>query len=261
MRFLVVFFAIFFISNVSAFQYPIPVFLNSESGYENGEKYVILGHPTIIEGGEWAGSKPQRQFANVGLFSATFNAWAGGSGVMNSSVISTKSYRTRSDAFMAVYKKDLARPHVFNSKRFFNTPVLCIGYVEYTNPTGTITYDALSLPGVCPYVKPLPAQCMIITPTIILDHKLVSQDTQESSKAEVDFVINCSLEGKVKFSLSGEDSIPLGKGKSTIKINNLPLKSDINVNYGNNTLKVSSSLSGVEPGNWQGSAVLVFEQY
>lgn len=115
-------------------------------------------------------------------------------------------------------------------------------------------------PGACNYAQPIPGQCTITTPEIILDHKTILKDNVDSSVAQSTFNVNCVRSFTAKFSLGGGKKVlSIGGGTSTIKINDKPLLSNIVLADGDNSMKISSTLSKVEPGAWQESTVLTMD--
>lgn len=259
MRIKILFFiaSLFFTKFATALQYPIPVFNNIKTGYDNGRWWITVNVPTLIEGGGYGAASPTYSYAVVALQKS--NGWE----PVAPGAIKKKPNESRSVLFMRLYRVQGANSSNPLSSFFLAKHLLdedpsnqCVTYITYANLISAV--DA----GPCRYAPPVPAQCNITTNEIILDHKTILQKEVEDSKAESNFKIKCSRKGTVKFSLdNGGNTIALGEGTSTISINDLPLKSNIEVNNGDNTLKIRSDLHGVKPGTWQGSAVLKFEPF
>lgn len=238
-----------------ALQYPLPVFNDIKSGYENGNFWVIPGTPTLIEGGSWGVGWPTYNYAQLMIKTVPDNQWR----PLGGHISRKKPNETRSQLLMRVNKLNenlgVSGLYLVKSIVKFDPSNACYGLFN-TNSSTNLLVDAHH----CSYVPPVLAQCNITTSEILLDHKTISTKEMNNSRVESSFTLNCSRSGTVKFSLNnGSDSIALGEGISKIEINNLPLKSNIKVESGNNVLKIESTLKGVTSGSWQGSSVLVFE--
>lgn len=258
----VLFTCMLIINNAYALQYPLPAFNNSRSGYENGKWWLIMNVPTLVEGGSWGAGFPQYGAGYLVLKSENGQRiLALGFGLRN------KNGESKSALFMRVHKINGGdRPGVpvtmYPQKTIlsFDPSNGCLTFTSVRTDGQKVT---AAEEGPCfSHVPPVPAQCNITTTEIVLDHKTILKKDMEGSSTESNFVINCSREGTVKFSLeNGKNTIPLGGGASTISINDLPLKSNIKVTNGDNILKIQSVLHDVEPGAWQGSTVLKFEPF
>lgn len=248
---------------VSAGERDIPYFPNVKGGYENGKYWVIPGFPTIIDGGDWAATRitGRTRYAAVAAFYKY--------GTPNKTKNVLGSHGHASSAKYNTYSKLLMRLYTDNSIWYTTKYTLehplsdyCItaGFHtgEVTNPFNDWVWDLP--PGVCATVPEIPAQCNITNNEIVLDHKSIKQNDVDGSIAENNFIINCSRSGTVRFSLTGgKTTLDIGGGVSTIKINDLPLLSNLKLNVGDNNLKIKSVLSGVKPGTWQASTVLLYE--
>lgn len=241
----------------------IPYFPNITGGYENGEYWITLGSPTIIDGGDWAATRIIGKRKTSGYAAFYKNdppdkaLFLGGANHQ-----STTSINTYSKLLMKHYYTD--SPLWWKAKYTTAYPPsdYCVTAAFYNGSTAIPGKDWTweRPPGVCARVPEIPAQCNITNNEIILDHKLINQKDVDGSIAENNFIINCSRSGTVRFSLTGgKTTLDIGGGMSTIKINDLPLLSNLKLNVGDNNLTIKSVLSGVKPGTWQASTVLLYE--
>lgn len=253
-----------FSKNSLALQYPVEVFNNIQSGYENGQWWILLNAPTRVEGGSWAAGLPSSSYVHL-VVKTPENVWKDPN--WETTYLKKRPGETRSGAILR-YNKSVAghgnfSPYINKKPLKYDPSNYCVvvtTMVNSLNPGGILA--EVDPPPYCSYIPPVPAQCNITTTEIVLDHKTVLQKDVDNSRIESSFKINCSRQGNVKFSLENStNTIPLGNGHSTVSINNLPLKSNIKVNVGDNLLTIVSTLNGVEPGTWQGSAVLKLEPF
>ncbi|EOY5421905.1 hypothetical protein ACP6O2_002059 [Cronobacter dublinensis] len=142
----------------------------------------------------------------------------------------------------------------------------CLGYLatplsNIGKPWNQANYI---MPQGCPKAPPSNLYCRFVNGQIELDHKQVTKDEVNGNIAQASLEVNCSSTTTVKFSVIGSDDNVYLKpsGKATIKVNNLPLKSAINLQSGSNTLTLQDELSDIDKeGSYSGSGVLMIEPY
>lgn len=142
-------------------------------------------------------------------------------------------------------------------------PDECVGYFllvgsDYKEPWGSV-----KTPGGCIAVPPADEWCKIITPEILLDHGVVTLKDAEGSSASATMKLRCTTPTAVKFNLiTSEKYVYLDEGKAEIQINNLPLKTKVNLPSGDSSLPIKDLLTGVNSeGYHTGSSVLVMMPY
>lgn len=113
----------------------------------------------------------------------------------------------------------------------------------------------------CLYIPPTNNWCKVTTPEIILDHGTLSSSAAEGDVADATMDVECGEAASVKFILPG-GYVYLDEGRSTLKVDNKALGSQIALPQGKSTLKISDSLEGVSSaGVHTGTSVLIMQPY
>lgn len=218
-----------------------------------GTLTVRLGSASYIDSPWGDRISTSDQSAQITIFRLSNNAWLPVGylcNVVKGGPIEGKEY-TYSKLLIALADGNYWDPLCSRKIIYGSAPnVYCIAYAIDGDP----------VPGECKAIAPPPVKCDTTTGDILLDHKTVNELDLEKSKATSNFTVSCNLAAKVKFSLQGgKSTLDIGGGVSTIKIDDKPLLSDIDLKQGENKMTISSTLSGVKPGAWQSSVVLVIE--
>lgn len=112
-------------------------------------------------------------------------------------------------------------------------------------------------------VPPADEWCKITTPELLLDHGTITLKEMEGNTATAQMGLQCTTATAVTFNMISNDKyVYLDEGKSEITVNDLPLKTKINLPQGDSTLPVKDLLTGVtSEGFHTGSSVLVMMPY
>lgn len=130
---------------------------------------------------------------------------------------------------------------------------------EPPNFSGKVT-DIMSPVG-CVYVPPTTNWCKVTTPDIILDHGTLSSSAADGDIAHATMDVECGEPAAVKFIVPG-GAVYLDEGKSSLKVDDKALGSQIALPQGKTTLKISDSLEGVSSeGVHTGTSVLIMQPY
>jgi hypothetical protein len=257
--FLIVIMMMFFTKGAGAGM--VPVFNNmSHRLIENeGLHRVSYGMPTFIDAGPWTETPlGSRDFYQMMIFrNVNGTEVSAYRGTFVAQPKDNPAIKTVGDLLVyganKVYAESSGDYVVFGTDPNDGTNY-CIVATIYSYALAKYTYS----PGTCRYLPAFPSECKILTSEIVLDHKTVVADRMAESIAESHLWVNCTLKGTVQFSLADrKTTLDIGGGTATISINNKPLLNYIDVQAGDNKLKITSELKNVQPGEWQSSAVLI----
>ncbi|EOW6742854.1 hypothetical protein ACOZ0W_001992 [Cronobacter dublinensis] len=144
----------------------------------------------------------------------------------------------------------------------------CVAYAvsSYTGePVSSAhgSWSQVTVPGGCLMVPPADEWCKITTPELLLDHGTITLKEMEGNTATAQMGLQCTTATAVTFNMISNDKyVYLDEGKSEITVNDLPLKTKINLPQGDSTLPVKDLLTGVtSEGFHTGSSVLVMMPY
>ena len=141
----------------------------------------------------------------------------------------------------------------------------CVAYI--INPLGgkmvSPSWSQMTIPGGCFTVPPSDEWCKITTPELVLDHGTITLKQAEGSTATTQMDVKCTTATAVQFNMITSDKyIYLDEGKSEVTVNNLPLKTKIDLPQGDSSLPVKDLLTGITTeGFHTGSSVLVMMPY
>lgn len=139
----------------------------------------------------------------------------------------------------------------------------CVGYVLSLGGYSWVPWSQIVTPGGCLAAPPADEWCKITTPEIVLDHGTITLKQAEGNVATTQMSLRCTSAMAVSFNLITEDKyVYLDQGKSEIKVNDLPLKTKIDLPQGDSSLPVKDLLTGINSeGFHTGSSVLVMMPY
>lgn len=140
----------------------------------------------------------------------------------------------------------------------------CVAYIINPNPGDSGTpWSQVLVPGGCLAVPPVSEWCKITTPQLVLDHGTITLQQAEGNTSTAELGVQCTVPTAVVFSLVSDDKyIYLDEGKAEISVNNLPLKSKIDLPGGDSSLPVKDLITGItKEGYHTGSSVLVMMPY
>ncbi|MBL5898805.1 hypothetical protein E0D81_19400 [Lelliottia amnigena] len=140
----------------------------------------------------------------------------------------------------------------------------CVAYIVSTfQDPSYAPWSQAFVPGGCLVVPPADEWCKITTPELVLDHGVITLKQAESSTAKTQMGVMCTTTTAVQFNMiTGDDYVYLDEGKSQISVNDLPLKTKIDLPQGNSSLPVKDLLTGItKEGFHTGSGVLVMMPY
>lgn len=142
----------------------------------------------------------------------------------------------------------------------------CVAYI--LNPRsehGNVhsPWSEVIVPGGCLVVPPVDQWCKITTPELVLDHGVITLKQAEGNTATTQMGVLCTTPTAVQFNMvTGDEYVYLDEGKSEISVNNLPLKTKIDLPQGNSSLPIKDLLTGITTeGFHTGSSVLVMMPY
>lgn len=257
--FLILIMMIFFIKGAGAGMVPIYNNMDHRLVESEGLHRVAYGMPTFIDVGPWT-ERPlgSRDFFQMMIFkNINGKEVSSGRGTFVAQPKDNPAMKTVGDLLVYGANKvyaDSPGDYVFFGTQPNDGTNYCIAATVYSYDLVQYTYA----PGTCRYLPAYPSECKILTSEIVLDHKTVVVDRMAESIAESNLWVNCTLKGTVQFSLADrKTTLDIGGGTSTISINNKPLLNYIDVQAGDNYLKITSELKNVQPGQWQSSAVLI----
>lgn len=129
--------------------------------------------------------------------------------------------------------------------------------------TTNVDWSVVTVPGGCLSVPPASEWCKITTPELLLDHGTITLKQAEGSMATTQMKVQCTTPSAVTFSMINDDKyVYLDEGKSEITVNDLPLKTKIDLPYGDSIMPVKDLLTGVTTeGLHTGSSILVMMPY
>ncbi|WP_312983797.1 hypothetical protein [Atlantibacter sp.] len=139
----------------------------------------------------------------------------------------------------------------------------CVAYVGARSSTIQTSWANAMVPGGCMMVPPADEWCKITTPEITLDHGTIILKNAEGHSATAQMGVYCTTPTAVTFNLVTDSSyVYLDEGKSEITVNNLPLKTKIDLPDGDSTMPIKDLLTGVNSeGYHTGSSILVMMPY
>lgn len=138
----------------------------------------------------------------------------------------------------------------------------CVAYMV-AKERSSVPWSQVFVPGGCLVVPPADEWCKITTPELVLDHGVVTLKQAEGSTATTQMGVMCTTPTAVQFNMITNDNyIYLDEGKSEISVNNLPLKTKIDLPQGDSSLPIKDLLTGITTeGFHTGSSVLVMMPY
>lgn len=139
----------------------------------------------------------------------------------------------------------------------------CVAYLISPYSDQSIPWSQAFVPGGCLAVPPADQWCKITTPELVLDHGVITLKQAEGSTATTQMGVMCTTTTAVQFNLiTGDEYVYLDEGQSEISVNNLPLKTKIDLPQGDSFLPVKDILTGITTeGFHTGSSVLVMMPY
>ncbi|ELY6210995.1 hypothetical protein SNQ23_000788 [Cronobacter dublinensis] len=140
----------------------------------------------------------------------------------------------------------------------------CVAYIINPHYGDSRTpWSQVLVPGGCLAVPPADEWCKITTPELVLEHGTIALKQAEGSTSTAELGVQCTVPTAVTFSLVNDDKyIYLDEGKSEISVDNMPLKSKIDLPEGDSSLPVKDLITGVtKEGYHTGSSVLVMMPY
>ncbi|EOC1286309.1 hypothetical protein ACI09O_000345 [Cronobacter muytjensii] len=139
----------------------------------------------------------------------------------------------------------------------------CVAYIVNPYHGGGTSWSQVLVPGGCLAVPPSDEWCKITTPELVLEHGTITLQQAEGSTSTAELGVQCTVPTAVTFSLINDDKyIYLDEGKSEISVDNMPLKSKIDLPEGDSSLPVKDLITGVtKEGYHTGSSVLVMMPY
>lgn len=172
----------------------------------------------------------------------------------NSETISTLALRLYNNS-----GKDVAAVYHANGDDPTNSE--CVAYIVSPDTAGS--WSSVYVPGGCLVVPPASEWCKITTPELLLDHGVISLQEAEGSTVTGQIGLQCTTPTAVTFNLMTNDKyLYLDEGKAEITVNDLPLKTKINLPKGSSTMPIKDVLTGVtKEGFHTGSSVLVMMPY
>lgn len=169
--------------------------------------------------------------------------------------------RTASQLAMASYNNGGGNYTQFYYSR--NPNDICIGY-GLAPKNSYQPWSSVTLYAGCTLVPPSNQWCKITTPELLLDHGTITLRQSEENSTSQQMTVDCTTDMAVRFDLVTSDKYVYLQptGKAEIKVNDMPVGSQISLNKGLNQVKVSDSLSGLHTeGSYIGSSVLVMMPY
>lgn len=248
---------IFLTCNVWVGKYPVLV-ITGVSGK------TVSYYTKVMEIGSASDQIPPANYNTTLLFGATdkaSNAYVA-YGVWGAAYIINDGVKTIGELAMEAYN---ASPDYIRSgtKTFGDwdlTHPPCMTWGSYF-PTGFAPVESIISPTGCMVAPPSDNWCKITSPEIILDHGTLSSSASEGDVARATMDVDCGVSASVQFTLPG-GYIILDEGKSSLKVDDKPLGSKVDLPQGKSTLKISDSLEGVtSEGVHTGTSVLIMQPY
>lgn len=144
----------------------------------------------------------------------------------------------------------------------------CVAYVvsaesNEPNPNAHGNWANVFAPGGCLMIPPADEWCKITTPEILFEHGTIKVKDAEGSSVSAQMRLQCTNPTAVTFNLvTGDKYVYLDDGKAEIIVNNMPMKTKIDLPEGDSTLPIKDLLTGVtKEGFHTGSSVLVMMPY
>lgn len=258
-------FLFLFASSVWAGKYPIVIPYKVEPGVA-ADQYIVYYNTVVAEVGA-ASEEITYEGWNITLYvisrggpgDTVFNN--GVSNVTGAPIERADGRKSIGEQVMATYEK--AADKYKNGWLAYASyaPHHCLSWGEALELRSPLSF--FRGPVTCIDFPPATEWCKITTPEILLDHGTITLKQAEGSTATSQMGVRCTTQMAVAFNLITDDKyVYLDEGKSEIKINNLPLKSKIELPQGDSTLPVKDYLTGVtKEGFHTGSSVLVMQPY